>query len=120
MNTVSNKSISEYLSKQEISHSHRGYQYLMLCLRAILDGKVDRSRVQSIYERVAEEGGLTAAQVERGIRHAIRKTSHPVSNKEFLLRAADDLALNADANAFIFEAVKPENTGPTTDTNRGL
>lgn len=102
MNTISNKAISDYLSDMGIYHSNQGYKYLMLCLRAILNGEVDRYRIQTVYDYVAMKNGILPEQVDRAIRHAIRKTPTPSTNKEFLLRAADELALAADANAFIF------------------
>lgn len=108
MSAVSNKAISDYLSKAGVFHSNMGYKFLMLSIRAILDGEVDRYCVQSIYDYVAMNNGVTPGQVDRAIRHAIRKTVDPVPNKEFLFRAADELALTADANAFIFESAAPQ------------
>lgn len=108
MSKVSNKAISDYLSEKGICHSNRGYKYLMLGVRNILDGKVDRSRIQTVYESVAGMCGISSGQVENAIRLAVRKSTDPVSNKEFLLQASDELALTADANAFIFQSVKPE------------
>ena len=104
---ISNKAISDYLSNLGIYHSSQGYKYLMLCLRAILDGEVDRYRVQTVYDYVAMKNGTLPDRVDRSIRHAIRKATTPSTNKEFLLRAADELALAADANAFIFGTAKP-------------
>lgn len=107
MSTVSNKAISDYLGEKGIYHSKLGYKYLMLCIRALLDGKVDRYRMQTLYDYVAANTGVQADQVDRAIRRAIRLTEDPVPNKEFLTRALDDLALTEDANASIFEAVTP-------------
>lgn len=102
MNTISNKKISDYLGKQGILHSKLGYKYLMLSLRAMLSGKVDRYRIQSVYEQVAAQTSVTPQQVERSIRNVVKKTAHPVTAKEFLMRALDDLLLEEDANATIF------------------
>lgn len=102
MSTVSNKAISDYLSQKGIYHSSQGYKCLMLGIRAVLDGVVDRNCAKAIYDHVAEKVGVKPGQVDRAIRHAIRKTADPAPNKEFLLRAADDLAFSADANVFLF------------------
>jgi len=109
LSAVTNKAISDYLSQKGIYHSIQGYKYLMICLRAILDGEVDRDCMKAVYEHVAAANGVSANRAEQAIRAAIRKTAEPVPNKEFLFRAADELALAADANAFIFESVKPKN-----------
>jgi len=108
LSAVSNKAINDYLSKAGIYHSNQGFKFLMLGLRAILDGEVDRYCVQSVYDYVAIKSGVTAGHVDRAIRNAVRRAVDPVPNKEFLLRAADELALTADANAFIFESAKPK------------
>lgn len=102
MSTISNETISNYLSKHEVPHSMLGYKYLMLCLRAMLDGAVNRYRMQSVYEYVAEASGVKPEQVDRAIRTTIRRTSAPAMNKEFLTRAYDELMLTADANASVF------------------
>lgn len=108
MSTVSNKAISDYLTQRGIFHSSQGYRCLMLGIRSILDGAVDRNCAKAIYDYVAEKVGVKSGQVDRAIRHAIRKTAEPVPNKEFLLRAADDLAFSADANVFLFgSSAKP-------------
>ena len=103
LSKVSNKAISDYLSKEGILHANQGYRFLMLGIRAILDGEVDRYCIRAVYDYVAMQSNITSGQVDRAIRQSIRRTEHPVPNKEFLLRAADELALTADANAFIFE-----------------
>ena len=107
MSAVSNKAISDYLSKAGIFHSNQGYKFLMMGLRAILDGEVDRYCIQAVYDYVAIKSNVTSGTVDRAIRHAVRRTEEAVPNKEFFLRAADELALTADANAFIFESAKP-------------
>lgn len=107
LSDISNKVISDYLGEQGVYHSKLGYKYLMLSLRALLDGKVDRYRMLSVYEYVAAQSKVTPGQVDRSIRNVVRKTSMPVSNKEFLTRALDDLTLAADADAAIFESPKP-------------
>lgn len=110
MSNVSNKAISDYLGKKGIYHSRLGYKYLMLCLRAMLDGKVDRYCMKSVYDYVAIETGAQYSQVDLAIRRAIRKTENAVPNKEFLMRAFDELSLSANADASIFDpASKPEN-----------
>ena len=111
MNAVSNKAISEYLSNAGVKHSSNGYKFLMLSIRAILDGSADRNRAISIYEYVSIQSGALPGQVDRAIRHALRKAAVPLSNKEFLIRAADELAFTADANAFLFEPAVPESSG---------
>lgn len=111
MNAVSNKAISEYLSNNGIFHSSNGYKFLMLSIRAILDGAVDRKCAKAIYDYVAEQSGAQPGQVDRAIRHALRKAAVQLSNKEFLIRAADELAFTADANAFLFEPAIPEPSG---------
>jgi len=110
LNAVSNKAISDYLSEKGIFHSKLGYKYLMLCIRALLDGKVDRYCMKSAYDYVATQAEIKPEQVERSIRQVIRRTEAPVPNKEFLTRALDDLALSEDANASIFGAVKTPDT----------
>lgn len=110
MSSISNKAISDYLGEKGIYHSRLGYKYLMLSLRAMLDGKVDRYCMKSVFEHVAVETGVKAAQVDLAIRRAIRKTEHAVTNKEFLTRAFDELSLSADADAPIFvQASNPAN-----------
>ena len=91
-----------------ISMLFQGYKCLMLGIRGILDGTVDRNCAKAIYDYVAVKVGVKPGQVDRAIRHAIRKTAQPAPNKEFLLRAADDLAFSADAHAFLFgSSVEP-------------
>ena len=102
MSVVSNKAISDYLTQKGIYHSSQGYKCLMLGIRGVLDGEVDSHCAKGIYDYVAEKVGVKSGQVDRAIRHAIRKTADPAPNKEFLLRAADDLAFSADANVFLF------------------
>ena len=67
--------------------------------RLSLDGKVNYGRINSVYEAIGLEAGVTVGQVDCAIRNVIRKTAEPVSNKEFLVRAVDTLtwAENADA-----------------------
>ena len=102
LSNVSNKAISDYLTQKGIFHSSQGYKCLMFGIRGILDGTVDRNCAKAIYDYVAVKVGVKPGQVDRAIRHAIRKTAQPAPNKEFLLRAADDLAFSADAHAFLF------------------
>lgn len=103
LSTVSNKAISDHLSKAGILHANQGYRFLMLGIRAILDGEVDRYCIRAVYDHVSRQSGVGPGQVDRAIRQAIRRTEKPVPNKEFMIRAADELALAADANAFIFK-----------------
>ena len=102
MSMVSNRAINDYLSEVGIYHSSRAYEFLLIGIRAILDGAVDRYRAGAIYDYVANQAGVKSDQVDRAIRQAIRKTASPISNKEFLIRAADELKFTADANAFLF------------------
>ncbi len=111
MSAVSNKAISDYLSEYGICHSSQAYKFLMLGIRAILDGTADRYCVKTVYECIAQQAGVTTGQVDSAIRLAIRKTANPIKNKEFLIRAADELAFTADANAFLFEDVSPGPSG---------
>ena len=99
MSTVSNRAINDYLSEVGIYHSSRAYEFLLIGIRAILDGAVDRYRAGAIYDYVANQAGVKSDQVDRAIRQAIRKTASPISNK---IRAADELKFTADANAFLF------------------
>jgi len=107
LSAVSNKAISEYLSNLGIYHSSQGYKYLMLAIRAILDGDVDRYCAKAIYDHVSQKVGVTPDRINRSIRQALRKMDTPIPNKEFLIRAADELAFTADANAFLFETDSP-------------
>ena len=99
MSSISNKAISDYLESQGIRHANVGFRYLMLGIRLSLDGKVNYGRINSVYEAIGLEAGVTVGQVDYAIRNVIRKTAEPVSNKEFLVRAVDTLtwAENADA-----------------------
>lgn len=106
LSVVSNKAISDCLDRLGIYHSSQGYKYLMLGIRAILDGEVDRYCVKEVYDYVSKRVGVQAGQVDHAIRYAIRKTEDPVPNKEFLIRVADDLMLTADANVFLFESAE--------------
>lgn len=115
LSAISNKDISAYLDKVGIRHSYQGYRYLMLCLRAILDGEVDRFCIRTVFDYVGAQCDVASGQVDRAIRKAIRSSNAPIRNKEFLLRAADDLMLSADANAFVFGAAGK----PTTDQASG-
>ena len=99
MGTISNKTISDYLDEKGIGHSRIGYRYLMMGLRALLDGKVDRCNVSAVYDYVSLATNVSPGQVDRAIRGSIRKSNSPVTNKEFLLRTLDDLRLSEDANA---------------------
>lgn len=118
MSAVSNKAISEYLSKFGIYHSSRAYEFLLIGIRAILDGAVDRYRAGAIYDYVAKQTGVQPDQVDRSIRQAIRKASGPVHvpNKEFLIRAVDELTFTADANAFLFGTAKTAPGGQIADS----
>ena len=102
MSAISNKAISDYLGGKGIPHSQVAYRYLMLALRAMVDGKVDRYHAQSVYDYVARNVGVRPEQIDRAIRYAIRKTETPVMNKEFLARALNDLLLAADENSSVF------------------
>lgn len=101
MSSISNKAISEYLESKEIRHANVGFKYLMQGIRLSLDGKVNYGRINSIYEAIAQEAGVTVGQVDCAIRNVIRKTSEPVSNKEFLVRAVDTLTWDNDKDAAI-------------------
>lgn len=101
MSSVSNKAISEYLEGQGIRHANVGFKYLMLGIRLSLDGKVNYGRINSVYEAIGQEAGVTVGQVDCAIRNVIRKTAKPVTNKEFLVRAVDTLTWNDNANADI-------------------
>ena len=50
MSTVSNRAINDYLSEVGIYHSSRAYEFLLIGIRAILDGAVDRYRAGAIYD----------------------------------------------------------------------
>ena len=101
MSNISNKSIGEYLESQGIRHSNVGFRYLMLGIRLSLDGKVNYGRINSVYEEIGRQANVTVGQVDCAIRSVIRKSSDPVSNKEFLIRAVDTLNWSSDANASI-------------------
>ena len=101
MSSISNKTIGEYLESQGIRHSNIGFKFLMLGIRVSLDGKVNYARINSVYEEIGRQAGVTVGQVDCAIRSVIRKTENPVSNKEFLIRAVDTLTWSHDADASI-------------------
>ena len=101
VSSISNKTIGEYLESQGIRHSNIGFKYLMLGIRVSLDGKVNYARINSVYEEIGRQAGVTVGQVDCAIRSVIRKTENPVSNKEFLIRAVDTLTWSHDADASI-------------------
>ena len=101
MSSISNKAISDYLETQGIRHANVGFRYLMLGIRLSLDGKVNYGRINSVYEAIGLEAGVTVGQVDCAIRNVIRKTAEPVSNKEFLVRAVDTLTWGENADAAI-------------------
>lgn len=107
MSCISNKAISDYLGEKGISHAKIGYKYLMLAIRAMLDGKVDRYNVRSIYIYVSTQTGIHYGSIDKSMRTVILETPTPVNNKEFLNRALDDLLLSEDANAGLFESPSP-------------
>lgn len=99
LSSVSNKAISDYITQKGIKHSSRAYVFLMCGIRALLDGKVDRYRVSSVYDYTANQYQVTYEQVDRTIRIAVRRCNTPSTNKEFLIRAMNELSLAADENA---------------------
>lgn len=107
MSCISNKAISDYLGEKGVSHAKIGYKYLMLAIRAMLDGKVDRYNVRSIYMYVSAQTGVHYGSIDKSMRTVLQKVPDPIDNKEFLNRALDDLLLSEDANAGLFETPIP-------------
>ena len=62
MSSISNKAISDYLESQGIRHANVGFRYLMLGIRLSLDGKVNYGRINSVYEAIGLEAGVTVGR----------------------------------------------------------
>lgn len=103
MGIISNKEINDYLEQKKVPHANRGYMDLLVGIRAMLDGKVDRYQMQSVYDYVASKRGVTSENVSRSMRKAIRLSDDCLPNREFMSKAVDELLFSADKNHDPFE-----------------
>jgi len=78
-----------YLNKKKIKHSHIGYRYLVEAIFIGIESPMFLTKIMKVYERVAEIYHTDAGRVGRGIRYAVSPLK--MTNKEFILKAADDL-----------------------------
>lgn len=91
ISAIHDKSINNYLNSYNIEHSNLGYTYLMDGIRMILDEDVERGKISALYRALAEKHNTKPRCVEESIRRAIKRTDRKMTNKEFILLAADNL-----------------------------
>ena len=87
-----NKAIYRYLDENEIKHSNAGFRYLITSIKIGLSNPELCHKIVNLYQNVAEIHETEAYRVERSIRHCLLHTSQ--SNKEFIMRAIDNLSCN--------------------------
>lgn len=105
MSVITNSKINEYLDRWAIAHANKGFRYLMVGIRLLLDEKADRSAVMELYGQIGDICGTTGSLVERGIRESIRNSKAcGMPNREFFARAVDTLIFaEEDENEIVKE-----------------
>ena len=82
--------ISLYLSSKGLNKSNKGYCFLVEAIRTALGSRDTFSKVTELYAAVAQKYVTQPQNVERAIRYTISALG--VTNKEFISRAAEDIA----------------------------
>ena len=86
---ITDTDISRYLETKGIRHALSGYRYLFTAIRLGVEDRSQLVKISDLYEKIAQTCGVGPSNVERGIRHSIMQ--YGFSNKEFIIKAVDDL-----------------------------
>lgn len=107
MSVISNRRINDYLDSWGVAHANKGFRYLMVGIRLLLDEKADRSAVMELYDLIGNACGTNGSLVERAIRESIKSSkARGMPNREFFARAVDTLVfLDEDQNEITKENV---------------
>jgi hypothetical protein len=88
--------INRYLEQNGIKHALLGYRYLFAIIKIGVEDRVPLKSITDLYEKVAQTYGVEAYSIERAIRYSIKRRK--MTNKEFILKAIDDLVCGVAYN----------------------
>ncbi|SHI19007.1 Forkhead domain-containing protein [Sporobacter termitidis DSM 10068] len=90
-----NAQIKDYLEKEGLKHSSLGFRYLVLII-SIVGKDPDKNTVLSeVYKIIATEYDASPKSIDRSIRYSIKHQD--VTNKEFIMKAVDELFADHEA-----------------------
>lgn len=89
------RNIVRLVNETGLKHSCAGYEYLIACVRTVMQADARSFKVKDIYNYVAKEYGVKFCTIERALRIAIQRSSdekvRKLTNKELISQIVDQL-----------------------------